>query len=55
MTIDCQVFKKKVSGRTAGHFVAAAGQSVAAADEVVVTNFTTIEVHNKNDLCCALI
>ena len=25
MTIDCQVFKKKVSGRTAGHFVAAAG------------------------------
>jgi len=28
--------------------------TVAAVDEVVVTDFTTIEEHNKNDFCCVL-
>jgi len=46
-----QVFEKK-GGRSA--LWQQWGQSVAAVDEVVVTNFTTIEEHNKNDLCCSL-
>ena len=54
MAIDRAAGVQKKGAELLGTLWQQWGWSVAAADEVVVTNFTTIEEHNKNDLCCVL-